>query len=72
MVPPSVPTLPVSTLRKNRQRATIQPPRFPAAAARQVWALNREPAPATARATSTTVAAGTPDSASARSGVYSA
>jgi hypothetical protein len=29
-VPPTVATEPVSTLRKNRQRATCQPPRFPA------------------------------------------
>ena len=43
-VPPSVPTDPVSTCRKNRQRATCQPPRLPDPADLQVWDANRDPA----------------------------
>ncbi len=71
-VPPGMATAPISTTSSSRARATCQPPRFPAAAFRQTWVESAEPARATSRATSTMVAAGTPDSRSANSGVYSA
>ena len=71
-VPPTVPTLPVSTFRKYSALATIHPPRLPAAAERQLWLENALPALAISRATSTIVAAGTPLSSWANSGVYSA
>ena len=47
LVPPLVPTLPVSTLRKNSARETCQPPRLPAVAARHTWADRALPAVAT-------------------------
>jgi hypothetical protein len=40
-VPPGVPTLPVSTLRKKSARATCQPPRLPMLALRQVCVASR-------------------------------
>ena len=43
-VPPTVPTLPVSTFRKCRQRDTAHPPRLPEAALRQLWVEKRVPA----------------------------
>ena len=67
--PPFVPTEPVSTLSSHRLRVTCQPCRLPAAAARQMCEQNAGAAAAIARATSTTVAAGSPHSASANSGV---
>ena len=71
-VPPSVPTAPVSTLRKNRARVICQPPRLPAVAERQVWVDRRVPAWATSRASSSTWATGTWASSAARSKVHSA
>ena len=71
MVPPFVATEPVSTLRKNRQRVIIHPPRCPAAALRQICEANAVPARAISSATATMASAGTPDSSSAHSGVYS-
>ena len=70
-VPPGVPTAPISTTRNSSARATSQPPRLPAAALRHTWVARAEPARATSRATSTIMAASTPDSAAANSGVYS-
>jgi hypothetical protein len=69
LVPPTVPTLPVSTVRKNSARATIQPPRFPAVAARQVWAASRPSARATVLASSSTCSTGTCASSAANAKV---
>ena len=66
-VPPSVPTDPVSTCRKNRQRATCQPPRLPDPAALQVWEAKRAPASAIPRATASIRQASTPVSSAAYS-----
>jgi hypothetical protein len=67
--PPSVPTEPVSTLSSHSARVTCQPWRLPAAAARQMCEEKAGAAAAISRATATIVAAGTPDSRSAYSGV---
>ena len=69
VVPPTVPTEPVSTLRKNRHRAVCQPPRLPAPAARQLWDANFVGWAPIIRATSVICAAGTPQTRSASSGV---
>jgi len=66
-VPPSVPTDPVRTCRKKRQRATCQPPRFPDPAARHVWEAKRLPASAMPRATASIRSESTPVSAAANS-----
>src|SRR5579875_434334 len=71
-VPPGVATAPSSAEMRNRVRDTCQPPRFPAAALRQLWHENRCPAAATTSATSASVSAGMPDSAAANSNVNSA
>ena len=71
-VPPSVPTLPVSTLRKNRLRVICQPPRLPAAAERQVCVASAVPGVPTIAASSATCATGTCASAAAYSKVYCA
>src|SRR5439155_90751 len=68
-VPPGVPTAPISTTISSSARATCQPPRLPAAVLRQTWVASAEPARPISRATSTIVAAATPLSASANSGV---
>jgi hypothetical protein len=72
LVPPGVPTLPVSTLRKNRLRATCQPPLLPAAAERQMWADSALPAVATMSVSSRIFSTGTRASAAANSKVYGA
>ncbi len=71
-VPPGVATAPTSTTTNSSARATCQPPRLPAAAFRQTCVASAPPARPISRATSTIVAAGTPDSRSANSGLYSA
>ena len=71
-MPPGVATAPASTTSSWRARATCQPPRFPAAAFRHTCVASAEPARAASRATSSMVAAGTPDSRSANAGVNSA
>src|SRR5690606_13476084 len=68
-VPPLVATEPVSTLRKNRQRATCQPPRFPAPAARQLCDASLVGWAPMISAISRIVPASTPLTCSARSGV---
>src|SRR5687767_8401796 len=70
-VPPSVATAPSSAFSRNSVRATCQPPRLPDAALRQLWDDSRVPADATTSASSAIVAASTPDSAAAKSNVYS-
>ena len=60
-VPPGVPTEPVRTLRKNRQRAVCQPPITPADAARQLWAARAPCRPGRSRRRPPPIcAAGTP------------
>ena len=71
LVPPTVPTLPVSTLRKNKARTTCQPPRLPMLAERQLWAARRFPARAMCSAASSMRSMGTWDSRAARSKVNS-
>ena len=72
LVPPSVPTLPVSTTRNCRHRATCQPPRLPADEARQVCEA-RPPRPLpTAAATSRITCSSRPQIRAASPGVYSA
>src|SRR5919202_4860287 len=67
--PPTVPTDPVRTLSSHSARVTCQPCRLPAAAARQMCEQNAGAAAAISRATAMVVAAGTPLSRSANSGV---
>src|SRR3970040_2044770 len=69
-VPPSTPMLPVSTLRKNRQRATCHPPRLPDPALRQLCVANLPPQLATSSAIPLRRMASTPDSFAAYSNVY--
>ncbi len=71
-VPPGTPTAPSSAFSRKSVRETCQPPRLPAAALRHVCVLSRGPAVATSFATSSTTAALTPDSRSAKAKVYSA
>ena len=71
-VPPGVDTAPISTTSSSSARATCQPPRLPAAVLRQMWVASAPPAAPIARAISTIVAAGTPLSSAANSGVYGA
>ncbi len=68
-VPPGVDTAPISTTSSSSARATCQPPRLPAAVLRQMWVASAPPAAPIARAISTIVAAGTPLSSAANSGV---
>jgi hypothetical protein len=67
-----VATEPVSTLRKNRQRATCQPPRFPAPAARQLCDANLVGWAPMISAISRIVSAVDAADVLGRSGVYSA
>ena len=70
-VPPFAPTAPVNTDKKCKQRATAQPPKFEAPAARQLCDANRSPASPILCAISIIISAFTPDSFSAYSGVNS-
>ena len=67
-VPPAVFTEAVNTHKNCMQRATCQPPKCPAAAARHTCAANAPRALAISRASSTMREAGTPHSAAAHSG----
>src|SRR5574337_1516112 len=69
-VPPSTPMLPVSTLRKNRQRATCHPPRLPDPALRQLCVASFPPQFATSSAIFRSTFSSTPDSCAAYSNVY--
>ena len=71
-VPPTAPTAPVRALSSMSARVTCQPWRLPAAAARQMCDAKAVPAAAISCAICTTVAAGSPLSCSANSGVYCA
>ena len=71
-VPPLLPTLPVSTLRKKSVLATCQPPRLPMLALRQVWVASLPSQLATSRAVSRMRSMGTWLSSAAPSKVNSA
>jgi hypothetical protein len=72
LVPPSVPIEPVSASTNHSARATCQPPRFPAAAERQMCAASRWSHWAISPASSSSLAAGTCASWAAKSKVKAA
>ena len=72
LVPPTVPTDPVSTASRNRHRLVCHPPRLPAAEARQLWEANRPRWRPTTTATSRICSASMPHTRAASSGVCSA
>ena len=69
LVPPAVPTEPVSTLRSHRQRAVCHPPSLPAPDARQVCEEKRPSAAPISTPISRIWRSSRPHTVAARSGV---